>query len=236
MPTFIEGRPPSAEVLAQLKAEGRPVLLSFSRGKDSIAAWVAMRDAGIPVVPFYLYSVPGLMDFERESLAYFEDVFGTRIPRYPHPGMYRQLRSLVFQPPERWRIIQKANLPSLTHEQVDAAVRKDHGLSADTWVADGVRAADSLNRRGMIARHGPFRARAGKVSPIWDLLKTETMALVHGSGIRLPIDYEWFGRSFDGIDLRFLGPLAEHAPDDFQKILTWFPLADLELFRARTFQ
>jgi predicted PP-loop superfamily ATPase len=52
MTTTIEGQPTSAEVRASLAGEGRPVLLAFSRGKDSIAAWLALRDAGVDVVPF----------------------------------------------------------------------------------------------------------------------------------------------------------------------------------------
>jgi hypothetical protein len=84
MPTTLPGIPQSAEVIARLRAEDRPVLLSFSRGKDSIAAWIALRDAGIDVRPFYLYAIPGLLSFEAESLAYFEDVFDTPIPVYPH--------------------------------------------------------------------------------------------------------------------------------------------------------
>jgi hypothetical protein len=43
-------------------------------------------------------------------------------------------------------------------------------------------------------------------------------------------EYEWFGRSFDGIDWRFLAPIKQHAPDDYARILDWFPLADLEVF------
>lgn len=231
MPTVLEGQPPSAEVLACLRAEDRPVVLAFSRGKDSIAAWVALRDAGITVRPFYLYSIPGLLSFERESLAYFEAVFGCPIPLYPHPGLYRQLRHNVFQSPDRWSTIQAARLPNLTHEAVNAGVRADYGLDPDTWVADGVRAADSLVRRGAIARHGAFRPTVRKVSPIWDHTKAETLALISRAGIDLPIDYQWWGRSFDGLDYRFLGPLAEHAPDDYARVLEWFPLAELELYR-----
>jgi hypothetical protein len=231
MPTTLPGIPPSPEVLARLRAEDRPVLLAFSRGKDSIAAWVALRDAGITVRPFYLYSIPGLLDFEQVSLAYFEDVFDCPIPLYPHPGLYRQLRNFVFQPPERWPVIAAAKLPNLTHEKVNDGVRADYGLPPDTWVADGVRAADSLVRRGAIATHGAFRPGVKKVSPIWDHTKAETMALIDGAGIRLPIDYDWWGRSFDGLDYRFLGPLAKHAPQDFARVLDWFPLAELELYR-----
>jgi hypothetical protein len=231
--TTLDGIPPSTEVRTQLAEANRPVLLAFSRGKDSIAAWLALRDAGVTVRPFYLYLIPGMLDFERASLAYFEDWFGTPIPTYPHPGLYRWLRNLVFQPPDRWRTIQDMQLPNLTHEHVNAMVRADHHLPADTWVADGVRAADSLPRRAAIKTHGAFRSGTGKCSPVWDWDIRETMSTIHKAGIRLPDDYRWFGRSFDGLDHRFLAPLAKRAPDDYQRILDWFPLADLELFRAR---
>ena len=82
----------------KLAADGRPVLLAFSCGKDSIAAWLAMRDMGIEVVPAYLYYVPGLR-FVDEELDYFEQKFQTRIKRYPHPSLYRWLNNAVFQLP-----------------------------------------------------------------------------------------------------------------------------------------
>ena len=50
-------------------------------------------------------------------------------------------------------------------------------------------------------------------------------------GLKLPIDYKWFGRSFDGIDYRFISKLRLHSPEDYERILEWFPLADLDIFR-----
>ena len=57
------------------KRTGDTILLAFSRGKDSIAAWLALRDSKLfkRIIPVYLYLVPGLK-FEEESLKYFEDV------------------------------------------------------------------------------------------------------------------------------------------------------------------
>jgi 3'-phosphoadenosine 5'-phosphosulfate sulfotransferase (PAPS reductase)/FAD synthetase len=231
MTTSLKGQPPSSEVRAQLAAEGRPVILAFSRGKDSIAAWLALKDAGVDVRPFYLYLVPGLK-FERLDLERWEATFNQPIPTYPHPGLYRWLRNLVFQPPDRWRSILAADLPKLTHEIVNARVREDFGLPPDTWIADGVRANDSLVRRASLATHGVFKPRLAKVSPVWDWSTAEVRERIAAAGLKLPVDYDWFGRSFDGLDLRFLGPLKEHAPDDYARVLEWFPLAELELFRV----
>jgi hypothetical protein len=43
MPITIDGITPSDQIRGQIAAEGKPVLLGFSRGKDSLASWLAMR-------------------------------------------------------------------------------------------------------------------------------------------------------------------------------------------------
>ena len=226
----INGVPSSAELRAQLAEEGRPQLLAFSGGKDSIAAWLALRDSGVDVVPFYLWYLPRLR-FVDETLAYFEEWYGQRIARYPHPSFYRWLNALTFQSPERLSIIEAAELPEPSYRFVADCVREDFGLASDTWECDGVRAADSVIRRTAFTRNGALRASTLKASVVWDWRKHHVMTAIEDAGIPLPVDYEWFGRSFDGIGYQFLPALKEHAPDDFQTILDWFPLADLELIR-----
>jgi hypothetical protein len=227
----IEGIRSSAEIRAELAAAGRPVMLAFSCGKDSIAAWLALRDSGVEDIrPYCMEYVPGLQ-FVQDSLEYFEDYFGTRIARYPHPSIYRWLNNFVFQAPERCAIIEAADLPTPTYEQIVELIRGDFNVPADTWVCDGVRAADSIVRRVSIKRHGPMKPKSGKVSPVWDWRKHEVYDRIEAANITLPPDYEWFGRSFDGLDYRFLEPLSRNAPEDYQRILEWFPLADLELIR-----
>lgn len=78
MPTIIKGQPTSAEIRKRLKAEGRPVVLSCSLGKDSLAAWVALEDEGIEVVPIYYWSIPGLPMVE-QNVRTIEKVFGVKI-------------------------------------------------------------------------------------------------------------------------------------------------------------
>ena len=57
------------------------------------------------------------------------------------------------------------------------------------------------------------------------------MAVIKRHGIKLPVDYKLFGRTFDGIDYRFVGPLRKHLPEDFERLRFWFPLIDLEILR-----
>lgn len=236
MTTKIKGQPPSTEIRERLAAEGKPVLVAFSGGKDAIATELALRDAGVETILVHLYLVPTGPDgvglqFVDDGMAKLEEQLGKPIHHYPHSSVYRLLNALVFQPPERCAIIEAAQLPEPTYEQLWSLIRQDLDLPADTWVADGVRAADSIVRRASLSRHGVMKPSNLKVSPIADWLKREVMDCISSHGVDLPIDYEWFGRSFDGIDYRFLAPIAEHSPEDFQRILAWYPLAELELIR-----
>lgn len=225
----IPGIATSAEIRAQLAEAGDPIFLAFSGGKDGVAAWIALRDAGVTVVPYHMYGVPGLRHVD-ETIERFEQHFGQRVERYPHPSLYRMLNNLVFQPPERIAVIEAAALPNITYEQIVGFLREDHNMP-DAWVADGVRAADSIIRRVSIKKHGPMKQASRKVSPVWDWRKRHVLDAIRADGLQLPPEYEWFGRSFDGIDYRFLEPLKRNRPDDYATVLEWFPLADLELFR-----
>ncbi len=204
-------------------------LLAFSTGKDAIAAWLAVREHFDRVHPYYLYLIPGL-EFVEESLDYYEGFFGERIARLPHPSLHRWLNNLVFQPPERCAVIEQAGLPN--HSYVDACrvLCEDKGLP-NLLAADGVRAADSPMRRIAISRHGPISKRSSRYHPIWDLVKTDLVDLFRKSGARLPVDYRIWGRSFDGIDARFLVPMKRHLPRDYRRVLEWFPLAEMEVYR-----
>lgn len=232
----IEGQPPSAEIRQRLKDENRPVCVAFSGGKDAIAATLALMDEGIDVRPAHLYGIPGkepmtALGFVEDSLNQLEDQLGVEIRRYPHPSLYRLLNNYVFQPPERLSVIDAARLPTLTYEEIWDEIRIDLDLDETTWVADGVRASDSLVRRASIKKHGAMKLSSRKVSPIYDWRQGSAYELIKHHGIKLPIDYELFGRSFDGLDYRFIKPIKDNLPEDYEQIKQWFPLIDLEILR-----
>lgn len=232
MPTAIAGTPTSEEVVGFLAAEARPVLLSFSRGKDAIAAWLQLQDAGIEVIPYHLDLVPGLK-FVDESILYFEEKFKTRIIRLPHPSMYRWFNEFTFQAPENCAVIDAAMLPSFDYEDVRRVICEDYGLDSDTWSCHGVRACDSIVRRANFARNGPLNKNNHKAAVVWDWTKGEVLTRIAKAGIELPIDYKLWKRSFDGLDFRFVGPMKTQMPDDYARILEWFPLVELEIFREQ---
>ena len=230
MTTTIKGQPTSAEIRARLKAEGRPVLLACSLGKDSLAAWCALEKDGIEVVPVYFWTIPNL-PLIAENIATIEKVFGVKIHQAPHPRFFRMLSHYVLQPPQRITSIQYANINALDYDEMWPIIKEDLGLPADTYVCDGVRACDSIQRRASLTKHGILKQTTHKACVIADWQKQEVMDALEERGIGLPPDYEMFGRSFDGLDERFMRPLKENRPQDFEIIKKWFPFVDADIYR-----
>lgn len=221
----------SSEKLCEYVAEQSPVaILSFSRGKDSIAAWIQMSRFFERIVPVHMYTVPHL-SFIDESLAYYEDVLETRIYNMPHPSLYRYLNACVFQAPERVRIIEEAMLTEFDYDDLFDIVKLAEGLTPDCYTGVGVTMFDSLNRRSSIKKYGAVNENRHQFFPIYDWNKARIVAEIETAGILLPKDYHLFGRSFDGIDYRFLKPIQDHYPEDYAKIIEMFPLAEMEIHR-----
>ena len=228
--------PNTSEDLRERMAEltGETALLAFSCGKDALATWLAIKPHFHRIIPVHYELVHG-MAFVQRSLDYYEDFFGCKIIRRMHPSFVRWLRNLVFQPPERWTAIVRADLPSdreYSHETILSSVRKELGLG-EVFVATGVWACDSPYRRMSVQKHGAVNWQRLSWWPVYDWNVQAVDAALSASGVKLPVDYTLWGRSFDGIDYRFLEPMARYLPEDYARVLEWFPLADLELFRRR---
>lgn len=225
---FADGK----ELCRYVRAQYGPVaLLSFSLGKDSIAAWLQMREHFPRIVPYFLYMVPGLGFVER-GLEYFESVFGCRIYRLPHPSLYRLLNNLVFQAPENCAIVERMRLRLFEYEEISGFVRRDAKCET-AFAAQGVRSADSPMRMLAIKKHGPINYRRQTFYPVFDWHKADVISAIERAGVKLPYDYTMFGRTFDGLDYRFISVLKEHLPEDYERVLRFFPLAELELLRRQ---
>lgn len=227
--------PPRGETLiaAIRKTYGPRALLAFSRGKDAIGTWLALRESGHfdDVVPIHFDLVPGL-EFVAESLDYYERFFGTTIYRLPHPKFYEWLRGSVFQTPSRIGYIESLELPpDYDFMTAHRLVREEQKLGADVPCANGIRAADSPMRRIAIMTHGPISYASRQWTPIWDWTKPDLIRAFDAASVKLPVDYRVFGRTFDGLDYRFLAPMKRELPNDYRRLLEWFPLAEVTLWR-----
>lgn len=87
-------------------------------------------------------------------------------------------------------------------------------------------------RRVSIMQHGAISRNKGEYFPVWDWKKARLVEEITRAGVKLPVDYKVWGRSFDGLDARFLIPMKKHFPRDYARVLEWFPLAEADVFRA----
>ena len=207
-------------------------LLAFSRGKDSLVAWLKMRRYFKRIVPYFLYSIPpGPLSFEEKSLRYYEDYFGCHIIRLPHPSMNRWFNNFVAQAPENLRIIENARLADVDYVDVNNMIRQADPEMAMAYQASGVRSADSIIRRTSMLKHGVVNHTKKAWYPVFDYKKEDMLRELDAAQVALPVDYEWFGRTFDGIDCRFTGVLKERSPEDYARIQRAFPLVELDILR-----
>jgi hypothetical protein len=215
---------------------GDSTVLAFSCGKDSIAMALSMRDH-VDLKPVYYYCVPDLPMIE-ESLDYYERKLfgGQRIARYPNQLLYDWLENGTYQSYDNLRIWQASKIEN-PHEDLDrwyngvrTGVIEATGIDERALIGVGVKARDSPMRWMSFQKHGSIRINRGSWYPIWNYSQDMLLETIRKSDVKLPVDYHLFGRSFDGLDIRYLLPLKKHRPEDYRKIIEWFPLAEAEVF------
>jgi 3'-phosphoadenosine 5'-phosphosulfate sulfotransferase (PAPS reductase)/FAD synthetase len=221
----------STDLIAEVRGLTPNILVSFSRGKDSLATYLRVRDKFERVVP-YTYEVIPDLEFVNESLAYYEGKMGCRIMRFPAPGLPRLLNNFVYQPPDRIAAIEEMAMPVFTHDHLQESACEDAGLDYRTaYNALGLRAADSAMRAMVIKKYGAVNHTRRIFYPVFDYTKDEVLASIRTAGWKLPLDYRYFSASFDGMYAKFMVPIKRHFPRDWARILEWFPLLELEVLR-----
>ncbi len=182
--------------------------------------------------------MPGLT-FVEESLEYYSKVLfnGRRVIKFPEQAFFKWLGRHHFQTPHTAAIIDAADLDTTISiyewwRDTTKWTIEQEKLPETTLAATGVRARDSPYRWLNVKKNGATRVNAKNWLPIWNYTLADVEAAIQRSGVKLPLDYRLFGRSFGGgVDARFLVPIKRHLPEDWEKICNWFPLAELEVWK-----
>lgn len=208
---------------------GDRLLLSFS-GRDSLAAWLYLRDK-FDIIPYWCYTVPGL-SYDDEMLDYYERYFGTHIIRLPHPRTYELLTSGAYQPLDTWRTLYFCGLPKFEYSDIENRLAAQFGLGANYLSVVGIKAADNLMRFRLIKQMGPIGLKKRRYYyAIWDWKTADVAEIIQRHGLKLSRSYRYFGSTGDGIDYNFIRFLKDNLPEDYKKVLALFPMADIEMFR-----
>lgn len=205
-------------------------LLRFSCGKDAIGAWLQMKRYFHTIIPIYHYIHPHL-NFIEDSLKYYEDFFGAKIYRVPNSATYHHLTTGLYQTKESWQNIRDFHLRTFDNDDINDSIKEEEGIDNSVLTGIGVRAADSLNRQLSIKKYGAVNENRQTFFPVYDWNMERLYDEIVKAGVKLPIDYKIWGKSFDGLDYRFIKPLKDHFPDDYERLKELFPLIDVELKR-----
>ena len=222
------------EACQRVREQTDTIALKFSGGKDSVAMWLICREIFPTIIPIFHYWIPNL-DFVEKTIRMYEKYFGQDIVRMPHPNLLNYLANGSYQPPHRWNVIEEYNQATVDYDEPVDWVMEDLGYEDGYWVAVGIKASDSPIRQRAIAENGAWTPAKKLFYPVADLRKADLIELFRQHNAPLSEDYAVFGRSFDGLQCRYLEKIRKHYPDDYKTILRWFPDVEAEFMRAKAY-
>lgn len=217
------------EAIRRVAAETDTVFLSFSGGKDSVCSWIEARRHFREIVPIFHYWIPGLRFIER-SLDYFEDFFDTPIIRVPHPAFYDVMRLGLFQDPVTVQVTDAWGFHKVDFAQQRSWIAEDYGVNS-RWSCVGVTRNDSVNRRLVMDKIGFAPESTGVLYVIGDWRRPDKEKVIRDAGVKLSAEYQYIGRSFDGLGGRFVRMVRDRFPDDWRLLQKWLPLIELSIIR-----
>jgi hypothetical protein len=222
------------ELCARAKAQFgiAKVALAFSAGKDSIAAWLALRHAQIEVIPIHFMVHPDLQIIE-DTLKFYEDHFQTKIIRLIHPCFWDIFKNLLFVNPYMVRLIEDINLyehPSF-EAQTNGFLRSIG--EPDMWQAKGIKRADSLIRMMAINKGSPINQNSKTVYPMANYGDKQAFSMLIRHKVPLPSYYHLLGESLDIMKNYVVEYLRDNYPLDYERLKSIQPLIDLEHIRTR---
>lgn len=222
-----QGTVESQKTVKKIVSEmGNRIPLAFSRGKDSLAAWLYLVELGCEVYPFHCASVPHL-EIVDKSLAYYEDWFDTKIERLCSGDNIYNITSLIFQPIEDLELLLRLDPWEWPVEEAGIMYAEDVLGIENPWVAQGYSMYDSVfrmmpiyNSRGIIESRDSFY-------PIWDWTSTQVTDFISQYDISLCLDYLVDRTSMVSVPLyTTVKNLRHEYPKDYEKMKLFFPFMD----------
>lgn len=230
------GTDDTRQLCSELAAQsGGVCVLGFSRGKDSIAAWLWLRQFFSRIIPFHCAPIPHLK-FIDDSLVYYEGVFGTKIERCLSGECSGLIGEMELQPLEDEDKIRSLKLWSYTNNHVARIVKQKYGIE-HCYTAYSMSVNDSLHRRvhfawrkkRVQAGSSPLKeytsSRTKSFYPCYDWTGDMVLEIIRQHKVRLPIDYLLSKSSFARIVSAETLAMRDHPlfREDYKRIERLFP-------------
>jgi len=226
------------EALRRLAPNGR-VLLQFSCGKDSLAAWVTLVKHGFTVVPVYKEVIPDV-GFVSRCIAEYERIFQTRVWKLPYKNLFRMLyeqygpvtRSLATEDVISAATPTEADRKRESEETMTALMRQ---FDCEVRII-GTKASDNLSRRVNFQVQGPYNAKERLFALTWRLKRNAPFDIImkteiNGERVPIPGFYLWLGRSPEWMFDSEYWLTRKYYPEDYDRVLRLLPEATIRTKR-----
>lgn len=191
------------------------VIVAFSGGKESVVVLDLCYRYFKKVRAFFMYICPDL-SFQERTLEWYERKYQTEIIRLPHMDASEFFHYGSFRIPD-------LSFPIVSINDIYHYVR----LQTDIWwIAAGERINDSIVRRAMMKKSGSIDEKRGRLYPISAWKKQEVIDYIKFHNLYLGQDSKLMGFSFKTLEGRELSMVKKHFPDDYEKILHLYPMAE----------
>ena len=238
LPTFTT--PASEELCKEIarKSNGT-IFLGFSRGKDSLCAWLQCKKYFHTIIPVHCASYPGLKHTEA-ALKYYEKAMTddpirkpVHILRMVGEELQMALRRGMYQTAEDLEEIEELDGEDYSKLDVLEELRYVFNLPR-AWCAFGISMSDSIDRRIYIKKTGGKNEDHKSFYPCLDWPRAEILRAVRESGVKLSGEYRWASRTLGGVPSATCNRIYKaHYPEDWERIQAMYPLCWAKTLREK---
>ena len=204
---------------------GGSIVVGCSGGKDSLVTLdVIMRSGAFSRVELLAMELVKGLDLFRKPVERAAARYGLKVHYVPHWDTARLLKYAVLRP----HIRGGEKITLLRLKDIERAITKRTGIE---WYSYGERAADSIVRRIYTRECDGVQTEWRRLWPIWNWRLADVRGYLKLQ--RIPMPKKIGNRVTSGVSLEpadLLYIKREH-PADYQKILTVFPWAEVQVFR-----
>ena len=212
--------------------------LGFSRGKDSLCAWLQCLKFFHTVIPVHCASYPCLKH-STETLDYYEKAMSAdpvkpvHILRMVGEELQMCLRRGMYQTADDLEEMEELDGDDYSKLDVIEELRYHFNLPK-AWCAFGIAMSDSIDRRIYITKTKGRNASNQSFYPCYDWPRAEIIKAVRESGVRLSGEYRHTSRSLGGVPSDVCNRISkEHYPEDWNRIQAIYPLCWAKTIRER---
>lgn len=201
----------------------REAIVAFSTGKDAAATLDLCVKHFDRVEAFYMYLVPDL-EFQERYLRARERQYSIPIHRIPHWTLADMYRGASLRFPTK-----QSNVRQVRIRDTYAYMRKKTGIE---WVATGERCQESLERNAQIRRVEGVNPKRRVFWPVGFWSESQVFSYLKQCGLALSSEYNHnAGGSFSCLWYHHLAPIRDRFPEDFAKIVKFFPFIPAQMMR-----